>query len=195
VVPACSKAIASKRSALHYPFEFNRWLEQHATSMPPSDPFGGAPHVPGSWHLYRNSDGTWGPHGGEMDLSRWVTNLPRTPPSRRASHLPWGSARWPGARDPNWDGVPVPKSPGKAKRRRQRLRELRERYQAELLERHQAETQTGWVGWHPATLAASEWVGWEVREVVPLSEAQLTAVGWGTGQGWGAPARLVRSRL
>ncbi|KAJ7913284.1 hypothetical protein B0H13DRAFT_2326404 [Mycena leptocephala] len=61
VVPACSKAIASKRSALQYPFEFNRWLEQHATSMPPSDPFGGAPHVPGSWHLYRNSDGTWDP--------------------------------------------------------------------------------------------------------------------------------------
>ncbi|KAJ7853404.1 hypothetical protein B0H13DRAFT_2358943 [Mycena leptocephala] len=197
---ACSKAIASKRSVLQYPFEFGCWLEQHATSTPPPDPFGGAPHVPGLWHLYCNSNGTWGPHGGDMDITRWLTNLPRTPPpSWRVSQLPWGSASWPGPRDSNWDGVPVPKTPGKAKRRWQRLRELQERHQRELLERQHA-IELGWVQCHPATLAASDFVGWEAREVTPLSEAQLTAVGWGTGQGWGAPActnawQLVCSHL
>ncbi|KAJ7917313.1 hypothetical protein B0H13DRAFT_2322555 [Mycena leptocephala] len=111
---ASSKAIASKRTAIAHPFEFTRWLQQHATSTQPPDPFGDALHIPGMWHLYRNSDGTWGPLGGIMDASRWITSLPRTPPpSRRASQRPWGFAGWPGARDPNWDGVPVPKLPAR----------------------------------------------------------------------------------
>ncbi|KAJ7873992.1 hypothetical protein B0H13DRAFT_2348799 [Mycena leptocephala] len=34
---ACAQAVASIRTAVHYPFEFGRWLEQHATSTRPLD--------------------------------------------------------------------------------------------------------------------------------------------------------------
>ncbi|KAJ6463639.1 hypothetical protein C8R47DRAFT_1225130 [Mycena vitilis] len=110
---ACSKAIARKRTALAHRFDFGNWVHQHATGEPmPADRFGGAPHRPGVWHSYRNRDGTWGPHGGIMDASRWVTTTAVTP---------WPSRRVPGTRDPDWDGTPVARTPGKARRRRRRM--------------------------------------------------------------------------
>ncbi|KAJ7601621.1 hypothetical protein DFH06DRAFT_1352396 [Mycena polygramma] len=117
---ACSKAIASRRSACYRPFHFRRWLHQHETGIQPDeDLFGGAPHLPGMWHSYRNPDGTWGPEGGIMDASRWA---------HRSSSASWTwncppLMRRPGHRDPDWDGVPVPKTPGKPKRRQQRRRD------------------------------------------------------------------------
>ncbi|KAJ7813174.1 hypothetical protein B0H13DRAFT_1925663 [Mycena leptocephala] len=180
---ASSKAIASKRTVIAHPFEFTCWLQQHATSTQPPDPFGDAPHIPGMWHLYRNSDGTWGPLGGIMDASRWITSLPRTPPpSRRASQRPWGFAGWPGARDPNWDGVPVPKTPGKAKRRHRHLREMREQARVSAEQDHPA---TLFAAGNPQWPPAPQWEVSYETEVAPLSEAEARVVGWGTGGGCG----------
>ncbi|KAJ7888018.1 hypothetical protein B0H13DRAFT_2342112 [Mycena leptocephala] len=171
---ACSKAVAGKRTAVHYPFEFGRWLEQHATSTCPLDPFGDAPHEPGAWHLYRNSDGTWGPHGGIMDVSRWVASHPRMtqrPAGRGWGDHGWGSG-WPGHRDPDWDGIPVPKTPGKAKRRRQRRHE-----------RHEAQKRDAalWTAQrYPQQLSPPM-----LTAPTPLDDRELEAAGWGTGTGWG----------
>ncbi|KAJ7609973.1 hypothetical protein DFH06DRAFT_1148217 [Mycena polygramma] len=98
------------RGAVHSYEEFLAVRATKDTKL--ADRFGGVPHLPGVWHSYRNRDGTWGPQGGIMDASRWVTTTAATPrPSRRA----------PGTRDPDWDGTPVAKTPGKAKCRRRRM--------------------------------------------------------------------------
>ncbi|KAJ7920721.1 hypothetical protein B0H13DRAFT_2318998 [Mycena leptocephala] len=172
---ACSKAVASMRSASYNQFEFSRWLEEHLTGKPSGDPFGGATHFPGVWHSYRNSDGSWGPWGGTMDASRWVPDTRFT--EKRVidrTHCPWGmggrpwgpSGGLPGRRDPNWDGVPVPKTPGKAKRRKLLRRQLLE----QALEEEAAFTLSN----PPGT------------EVAQLSDGELRAAGWGT-PAWGVP--------
>ncbi|KAJ7851696.1 hypothetical protein B0H13DRAFT_1904986 [Mycena leptocephala] len=171
---ACSKATASLRSACYHQFEFSRWLEQHETGKPPGDPFGGADHYPGLWHSYRNSDGSWGPWGGTMDVHRWVpdTCFMKKPPDTVPKNRPWGMGGrpWgpfrglPGPRDPSWDGVPVPKTPGKARRRKLRRRVLLE--QAEREETAYAEQMQ--------------------NAVSSLPEAALRAAGWGV-PAWGVP--------
>jgi hypothetical protein len=178
-VPACSKATASLRSAAYNLFEFFRWLEQHKTGEPPGDPFGGAVHYPGLWHSYRNADGSWGPWGGTMDVHRWVpdtrfTKKPRATDERH--HRPWGMGGrpWgpfgslPGPRDPNWDGVLVPKTPGKARRRKLRRRALLEQAERE-------ETAFALALAHPTQKAMST-----------LPQAELRAAGWGAAA-WGVP--------
>ncbi|KAJ6464243.1 hypothetical protein C8R47DRAFT_1079627 [Mycena vitilis] len=148
------------------PFQFRRWLHHHATGIPPAhDVFGGAAHVPGMWHSFRNSDGTWGPEGGIMDASRWLPGLPVVswtwdcPPTTRK----------PGSRDPNWDGTLVPKCPGKAKRRK-----LRRREEAPLLAalRDAQERAMGWEmgqGWGGDWLTESEW---DVRLAEPRAAVE-----------------------
>ncbi|KAJ6513672.1 hypothetical protein C8R47DRAFT_1064380 [Mycena vitilis] len=158
---ACCKATASRRSAIYHPFQFRRWLEQHKTGIPPpEDLFGGAPHVPGLWHSYRNTDGSWGPEGGIMDASRWL-------PARRVDDWSWHTpplARRPGHPDPNWDGTPIPKTPGKGKRRKLRRHEA---------ERHLAlfhDAQSRAVGWETGTGWGGDWLTepqWEMRLAEP----------------------------
>ncbi|KAJ6456816.1 hypothetical protein C8R47DRAFT_1082278 [Mycena vitilis] len=122
--------------------------------VPPAhDVFGGAPHMPGMWHSYRNSDGTWGPEGGIMDASRWLPGVP-------VPHWSWDCppvTRRRGSRDPNWDGVLVPKTPGKAKRRKVRRREEK----VLLLALRAAQRRAmGWemgTGWGGDWLTESQW--------------------------------------
>ncbi|KAJ6495713.1 hypothetical protein C8R47DRAFT_1213191 [Mycena vitilis] len=175
---ACCHAIASRRSAMARRFHFRRWLEQHATGIaPPQDIFGGAPHLPGMWHQYHNSDGTWGPEGGIMDASRWI--IKRDPDEWTWNRPP--RIRRHGLRDPDWDGAPVPKTPGKAKRRRQRRRDELALLAALRDAQQRAMGWGGGGGWGPGDsgsswLSEAEWdeVLAEPRAAVERAKAALT---------------------
>jgi hypothetical protein len=76
----------------------------------------------------------------------------------------WGSD-WPGHRDPDWDGIPVPKTPSKAKRHHQRRREC---YKA------QKRDADVWTAQH-----------FPLQPLLPmLSAPTVETAGWGTGAGW-----------
>lgn len=128
--PAYSRAIAGLRQAVDRSFEHHRWLQQHATSkpLPPDDVL----------DYYHHPEGTWGPKGNWI-ASDWMAS-------------PWPTRRdTPSTRDPDWDGILVPKTPGKAKRRRQQRREAeRERREAAEAAIAAAWDPSGWgsdIGW------------------------------------------------
>ncbi|KAJ7793231.1 hypothetical protein B0H13DRAFT_2393740 [Mycena leptocephala] len=193
---AASRAIAGWRSTVTRRFQFGRWLEHHATSIPlPPDVFGGAPHLPGMWHSYRNTDGTWSRYGGVMDATRWITrtNPPKPKHGPTRPPCPWGSGGWPAPHDPNWDGILVAKTPGKARRWRQRKLQLREQAKEERQEREREEregmAQLPSSQLRPPGVARAGRDTWGACEPSPpMSEAELFAVGWGRGTAvWGSP--------
>ncbi|KAJ6461941.1 hypothetical protein C8R47DRAFT_1225739 [Mycena vitilis] len=92
---ACSTAIASLRFAVRLPWVYKKWLNSIRASRRMDATGGGRPRG----QAWGSGNGGWGEGG-------------------------WENGGW--GQDPAWDGVTrVPKTPGKQRRRRQRLREWR----------------------------------------------------------------------
>ncbi|KAJ6456319.1 hypothetical protein C8R47DRAFT_1082418 [Mycena vitilis] len=98
---ACSSAIANLRVAVRWPSSFTHWM--NSGPPPPRIRTGGGSARGNAW----GNGAGWG-NGG------------------------WGNGKgWGNVQDPTWDGVTrVPKTPGKQRRRRQRLRQWREEQDA-----------------------------------------------------------------